>query len=117
MINSSEIGIKNAKQAGVFNFAHAETIIPLVSFLDIGSYNLSSDNPEEILKNWDASLVTPMGANIQWLFYSNGKEVLVKMLHNEKETTFPVKTTIYPYYKWEDVKKYYQAKLKAEVFQ
>ena len=116
MINSSEIGIKNPKQAGVFNFAHAETIIPLVSFLDIGSYNLSSDNPEEILKNWDASLVTPMGANIQWLFYSNGKDVLVKMLHNEKETTFPVKTTIYPYYKWEDVKKYYQAKIESRGF-
>lgn len=111
MINSTETGLKNPKLAGIFNFAHAETIIPLVSFLEISTYNKSSNNPEEILKNWNASVVTPMGANIQWLMYSNGKDLLVKMLQNEKEVAFPIKTNSYPYYKWEDVKKYYQEKV------
>ncbi|MBN1468191.1 MAG: hypothetical protein JXM74_02800 [Fusobacteriaceae bacterium] len=111
MINSTENGLKNPNLAGIFNFAHAETIIPLVSFLEISTYNESSNNPTEILKNWDASTVTPMAANIQWLIYSNGKDLLVKMLQNEKEVAFPIKTNFYPYYKWEDVKKYYQDKI------
>lgn len=111
MINSTENGVKNPKLAGIFNFAHAETIIPLVSFLEIGTSGVSTNLPEEILKNWNASEVSPMGANIQWLVYSNGKDLLVKMLQNEKEVAFPIKTNSYPYYKWEDVKNYYQAKI------
>lgn len=111
MIDSTENGLKNPKLAGIFNFAHAETIIPLVSFLEIGTSNVSSNKPEEILKNWNASEVSPMGANIQWLIYSNGQDMLVKMLQNEKEVSFPIKTSTYPYYKWEEIKLYYQTKV------
>ncbi|MNJ73829.1 hypothetical protein D3C77_706770 [compost metagenome] len=54
-----------------------------------------------------------MGANIQWILYSNGNDYLVKMLRNEEEIAFPMETNMFPYYKWEDVKTYYENKLKA----
>ncbi|MNW69505.1 hypothetical protein D3C74_485310 [compost metagenome] len=33
------------------------------------------------------------------------------MLRNEEEIAFPIETKTYPYYKWDDVKTYYQNKL------
>jgi hypothetical protein len=35
----------------------------------------------------------------------------VKALLNEREVSLPVKTTQYPYYKWKDLRKYYQGRL------
>ena len=32
---------------------------------------------------------------------------------NENETSIPVKTDCYPYYHWNDVKKFYRDKIKA----
>ena len=112
LLVSTEQTIKQKDTAGIFRFAHAETIIPLSSFLDLEGANISIDKPEEVTQKWKGSVISPMGANIQWILYSNGKEYLVKMLRNEKEIAFPIKTDNYPYYKWEDVKAYYQNKLK-----
>jgi len=42
---------------------------------------------------------------------TNGKDYLIKMLLNEKEVAFPVSTTHYPYYNWQQVKSYYVKKL------
>lgn len=72
---------------------------------------MSIDKPQDVTQNWNGSVISPMGANIQWILYSNGKDVLVKMLRNEEEIAFPIETKTYPYYKWEDVKTYYENKL------
>lgn len=56
-----------------------------------------------------------MAANIQLVFFRNQKspeKVLVKILHNERETRIPVKTDIWPYYDWNDVKSYFQSRIK-----
>ena len=55
-----------------------------------------------------------MGCNIQLVFYHSKKAsdpILVKALLNEKETTLPVPTNQYPYYKWDDLRAYYLKKL------
>ncbi|WP_340398228.1 histidine-type phosphatase [Paenibacillus sp. FSL H8-0079] len=111
LIVSTDQSIQQKDTAGIFRFAHAETIIPLSSFLDISGANVSIDKPQDVTQNWNGSVISPMGANIQWILYSNGKDVLVKMLRNEEEIAFPIETKTYPYYKWDDVKAYYQNKL------
>ncbi|WP_339275927.1 histidine-type phosphatase [Paenibacillus sp. FSL W8-0426] len=113
LINSTDQSLMEGNTAGVFRFAHAETIIPLSSFLDIKGANVSVDDPKEVSTKWDGSVISPMGANIQWILYSNGKDYLVKMLRNEEEIAFPIETNSYPYYKWDDVKAYYENKLKS----
>ncbi|RAW15024.1 histidine-type phosphatase [Paenibacillus taichungensis] len=113
LIHSTDQSLSDGDTAGVFRFAHAETMIPLSSFLDIKGANVSVDKPEEVSENWDGSEISPMGANIQWILYSNGKDHLIKMLRNEEEIAFPIETKTYPYYKWEDVKAYYQNKLNS----
>jgi hypothetical protein len=55
-----------------------------------------------------------MGANLQLIFYTNDtNDVLVKLLHCEKEIEIPVKTDIAPFYHWSDVKDYYEKKMSS----
>ena len=51
-----------------------------------------------------------MAANIQFIFYRSKKnaDILVKVMLNEREVSLPIKSEQSPYYKWEDVKKYYR---------
>lgn len=106
---------KKSDLAGVFRFAHAETIIPLATFLDIKTANKSSDNPEEVMDIWDISSISPMAANVQWIIYSNGSNKLVKMLYNEIEIKFPdaIKPVSGVYYNWLDIKNYYTNKIES----
>ena len=65
-------------------------------------------------KGWINYRIFPMGANIQFIFYRSSpadKDVLVKVLLNENEATLPIPTENAPYYKWNEVRKYYLDKL------
>jgi hypothetical protein len=111
MINS--VADSSATNAGLFRFAHAETMIPLASFLELEGAAVSCDNPEEVIDLWDIATISPMAANIQWIIYSDGENRLVKMLYNEVETAFPSALTPVEgmYYNWDEVKAYYQTKI------
>lgn len=73
-------------------FAHAEAIIPLVALMklegsrqgaEVGTLYSQQNN------EWRGGWVSPYTANIQWDVYQNAdKQVLVKMLYNEKEVAF-----------------------------
>lgn len=97
-------------------FAHAETIIPLVALMKlVGSRQgaevgtlMNQDNNE-----WRGGWVSPYAANIQWDVYQNAddKQVLVKMLYNEKEVAFkegckPVDGTKF-FYTFDELKRCY----------
>lgn len=93
--------IKNAPESEVqqakFRFAHAETIIPLISLLSLYTdtqplqYNSS---PEFIAgRNWNSSWISPFAANVMFVLYECDKdgetEHYVKVLHNERELVLP----------------------------
>jgi hypothetical protein len=57
-----------------------------------------------------------MGCNLQLIFYRKNvhdKDVLVKVLLNEREATLPLKSDLAPYYRWNEVRQYYLNKLNA----
>ena len=62
---------------------------------------------------WSDYIVSPMAANVQWIFFRNddSDDVLVKFLVNEKEASIPIPTDVAPYYHWRDVERFYRAKL------
>jgi multiple inositol-polyphosphate phosphatase / 2,3-bisphosphoglycerate 3-phosphatase len=115
MIVASDAALNARDIAGIFNFGHAETIIPLASFLEIQGANRQTDDPTEVSKLWSTSDISPMGANFQWVFYMKGEDVLVQMLHNEKAIPFPesIKPFEALYYRWSDVKAYYSMKVEG----
>ncbi len=99
-------------------FGHDINIMAFVPLLQIGGYDMVETDVEKIGNEWDLARLTPMAANIQFIFYRNpskkNSDTLVKVLHNEKEVKLPIKGKG-PYYKWDDVKKHYQARMASIV--
>ena len=68
-----------------------------------------AEKPEDCADVFVNYKVSPMGGNVQWVFFRNRKgDVIVKFLLNENEVGIPVETDMYPYYCWSDVKRYYE---------
>jgi hypothetical protein len=79
-------------RAATLRFAHAETIIPFVAILGIKGYDVPlpvSVPYSHSSSTWRGKEVAPMAANIQWdVLANNENRLVVRMLHNEKETDF-----------------------------
>lgn len=96
-------------------YGHETVILPLTCLLGINGFDFETDNLEDLEPHgWVASMVYPMGTNIQFIFYRDGiddDDIVFKVLLNEKEAMLPIATDIAPYYHWKDFRKHYLNKL------
>lgn len=96
-------------------FGHDSCIGPLTVLMGINGANLDPENPYDVkycYQNWETS----KACNIQLVFYRNKRnpgDILVKCLLNESEATLPIKTDMFPYYRWDDVFSYYTARCRS----
>ena len=97
----------------ILRFTHAEAIAPFAALLGIPQASTPASSIYEYRTHWQAESIIPLSANIQWILYSNGKDWLVKVLLNEKESVLPIPTRSFPYYSWKDLKNYYEKKLQS----
>ena len=109
---------KDASKAYIqatLRFGHEVCVMPLACLLELDSCGISVSNPDELDRYWRNYNIFPMACNIQLVFYRPKKEgkgdVLVKILLNERETTLPIATNQWPYYKWNELRQYYLEKL------
>ena len=96
-------------------FGHDSFIGPLTVLMGLNGADLDPENPPEV-KNCYQNFETCMACNIQLVFYRSGKPsdgVLVKCLLNGKEAKLPVETQMFPYYKWDDVKRVYEKRCES----
>lgn len=113
-IDTADEAILTKEPTVTLRFGHDGNVVPLVALMGFEGCDSITDNPDEFYKVWCDWKVSPMAANIQLIFFRNPKNpdtILVKMLHNEKETRIPVKTDIWPYYNWEDVKAFWRNRI------
>ena len=105
------------KQA-TLRFGHDTVVLPIISLMELGGMGCSIDNLEELDTYFRSYIAIPTACNMQLIFYrpKKGKQgdILVKALLNENEVTMPVETSMFPYYKWTDVRDYYLEKLKKQ---
>ncbi|WP_020612748.1 histidine-type phosphatase [Sediminispirochaeta bajacaliforniensis] len=117
MINAIDESLDGSSPyLAVCSFAHAETLVPLVGFLDIENAGKAYDSVEEAVKNWNTAYYGPMGGNLQLVVYrSPGKEALIKVLLNERESRFSeeISPSQGPYYRWSEIRQYYLKKVEA----
>lgn len=107
ILNEAEYYIDNKIRGASLRFGHDGNIIPLLALLKIEGMDNEEINPKEVFKVWNTFQAAPMAANLQLIFYKNKKDnVLVKILHNEREVKIPLDTNQFPYYEWKDVKSY-----------
>ncbi|CAF0764305.1 unnamed protein product [Adineta steineri] len=81
--------------AAHLRFAHAETIIPFATLLQIPNFSDKSVHPLDIYtyenNPWRGNKIASMAANIQWEIYQHEEhhdQILVRMLYNEMEVKF-----------------------------
>ena len=116
-IEGAENAISGSDEVATLRFGHDGNVVPFTALLGFDNCYGEAERPEDFYKVWNDWKVSPMAANIQMILFRNEKtpdDILVKFLHNEKETHIPVTTDIWPYYHWKDVKRYYESLLTAE---
>ena len=110
IIDEAEQRVAEGKEAVDLRFGHDGNIMGLLNTMRIPGWCEEVNNYEDIEKVWHDYDI-PMGCNLQWIFYRNkAGEVLVKMMLNEEEIAFPkqIDGSMAPYYRWEDVRKFYR---------
>jgi hypothetical protein len=90
-------------------FGHDTCLGPLTVLMGINGADIDPEDPYEV-KNCYQNWQTGKASNLQLIFYRSkkqGQPILVKCLLNGHEATLPLPSDLYPYYKWEDFKKFY----------
>jgi broad specificity phosphatase PhoE len=110
------------KTTATLRFGHDTVIIPFTALLQLEKDSLKAGvettDMENLHKVWRDYEITPMAANVQFIFYKSAKKgtpILVKVMLNEIEQKLPVtcdtatvkNCPATPYYRWDDVREYY----------
>lgn len=116
IIADADAAIAGNKIAANLRFTHDGYVLPLMAMMGIEgvSYTGSSVNCAEFFQDFRN---VPMAGNLQLVFFRGKKgDVIVKALKNEKEVTFPgVKPFKGPFYKWKDLKKFFEKRLAGNI--
>ena len=99
-------------------FGHDHVVMALEMIMDLDGFDRAPENPDDLVY-WFQTFRSPMGANIQFVFFNPRKgrsgDTLVKVLLNGEEAHLG-DLGGFPYYRWEDVKAYLNARTAQFVF-
>ena len=109
IIESADLAIASGTNSATLRFGHDGNLQPLAAILQLEGACPVVTDADSVADHYQNFHVTPMAGNVQLIFFRNkAGEVIVKFLLNEEETAIPLTTDIYPFYKWNEVKKFYQ---------
>ncbi len=117
IIETADTCVQLGKTQATLRFGHEVCVMPLACLMELGNCGVAVENLDELDQHWQNYRIFPMACNIQLIFYKPKKgqgDILVKALLNEREVTLPVAPTATPYYyKWDDLRQYWQKKLRS----
>lgn len=115
ILDTADTCLIRRKTGATLRFGHEVCILPLACLLELNACGYRTTNPDSVAIFWRNYRIFPMASNIQFIFYRNdARQLLVKVLLNERETRLPVPSKIAPYYNWSDVEAYYRKKLENQ---
>lgn len=105
---------ENGDTVAHLRFSHDTYFIPLVIALGYDGY-IPKYMERDIVgaaTSVNYSMMIPMGASFQMVFYRNKRgNVLVRTLINERDATLPIKSSTAPFYRWEELREYFQKRM------
>ncbi len=105
---------KNSASADL-RFGHDYYLLGLLAVANFNEIRTDHDysDIEKLSEQWRAHRHITMASNMQYVFYRSKKnpDVLVRILHNENDVTLPIESATAPFYKWEDVRNYFNARI------
>lgn len=113
IIESADAAIADGSPAATLRFAHDSNITPLAALMELETFGVSLNEAESLYRYWSDFKVSPMAANLQFVFFNKKggtrDDILVKVMLNEKEVHLPIATDSFPYYRWSDFRAHYAA--------
>ena len=118
MIEKADEAIRSGEHGASLRFGHETCVLPLACLMELDSVNYSCDDLETLHEHWQDYNTIPKACNIQMVFYrpvgttgNRPDDILVKVLLNEHEAQLPATPVTGPYYRWTDLRRYYDQKL------
>lgn len=94
-------------------FAHDSGIMPLLAFMDVNGFGRKTSSLVECVDIFPDYNI-PMGCSVQFVFFRNPEgDILVQVLLNEREVSLPIASVSGPFYRWQDVKAFYEPRIAA----
>ncbi len=122
MIEKADNAIATGERGASLRFGHETCVLPLACLMELDSVNYSCDDLETLHEHWQDYNTIPKACNIQMIFYrpvgsqgNKADDILVKVLLNEHEALLPVQPVNGPYYRWTDLRHYYDKKLATPI--
>lgn len=107
LLEDADAKLKGEGRIACLRFAHDYTVLSLIEALKVDGECVRTDDLDHLKDVWVDFDHAPMSSNIQFVFYRNRKnDVIVKIMHDEKAVTVPVRSDIAPFYRWEDLRKH-----------
>ncbi|MGM9713343.1 MAG: histidine-type phosphatase [Prevotella sp.] len=110
---------KDGFHGATLRFGHEACLMPLVALMEAGNAGVQVASLDTLDHAWRNYEIFPMASNIQLVFYRDkrgGRDILVKALLNEREVSLPAEPVRYPYYRWEDLRRYWISKMRRYDF-
>ena len=119
---TADEAIATGECGAALRFGHETCVLPLACLMELDSVNYSCDDLETLHEHWQDYNIIPKACNIQMVFYrpvgttgNDADKILVKVLFNEHEATLPIQAVDGPYYRWTDLRQYYNRKLATPI--
>ncbi|NME68965.1 histidine-type phosphatase [Flammeovirga aprica] len=95
---------------GYFNFAHAETTLPLLVYLNLNEVNRKTNNFSTL--DWSSSDYAMMATNLTWMLLEKKEKQYIQIRFNEIPATLPIKGNDDNVYALEDYLEYVESLVK-----
>lgn len=113
MVECADDALSTGNISATLRYGHDWNIVPLAALMGIEGCDSTVSDPAMVKDVWLDFEVTPMAANIQLIFFrkDGSDDILVKVMLNEKETRLELDSDILPYYRWDDLRKYFISRM------
>ena len=115
-VAEADEAIATGNLSASLRYGHDVNVIPLVGLMGIEGCDNRESDFHKVDEAWSCWRVTPMATNVQWIFFRRpgSDEVLVKFLFNERESRIRLESDLAPYYRWNDVKNYFEQRIATQ---
>ena len=110
IITRADKAIADGKTAATLRYGHDANLVPLMGLIGVEGFEgvyVLKDRPDP---RWNSARMIPMCSNLQLIFYRHRhkKQVLVKLLYNEREVKIAgLDAVTGPYYDWDSLKRHW----------